>query len=84
MDYQQLIASMSPELYERLKRAVETGRWPDGQALNPEQRENALQAIIAWSEQHLPPEQRVGFIDKGHKAGDACGDPEPAPLNWKD
>jgi hypothetical protein len=41
-----------------------------------------MQAVIAWGEQHLPPEQRVGFIDKGHKAGDSCD--EPQPLNWQD
>ena len=33
-------------------------------------------------EAHLPPDQRVGFIDKGHKAGDTCD--TPVPLNWKD
>lgn len=83
MDYQQLIDSMTPDLYERLKQAVETGRWPDGRAVTPEQRQHAMQAVIAWGEKHLGEEQRVGFIDKGHKAGDACDDPEEKPLNWK-
>ena len=82
-DYQQLIKTMSPELYERLKNAVETGRWPDGRAVTREQRENALQAVIAWGEQNLDKAERVGFIDKGHKDGDVCDDPEETPLNWK-
>jgi uncharacterized protein YeaC (DUF1315 family) len=82
MDYKQLIATMTPEMYRRLRLAVELGKWPDGQVLTPEQRENALQAVIAWGERHLPEEQRVGYIDRGHKDGDSCDDPEETPLNW--
>jgi uncharacterized protein YeaC (DUF1315 family) len=82
MDYKQLIATMTPEMYRRLRLAVELGRWPDGQAVTPEQRENALQAVIAWGEEHLPEEQRVGYIDRGHKDGDSCEDPDETPLNW--
>ncbi len=83
MDYQQMIASMTPQMYQNLRRAVELGKWPDGSKVTPEQRENAMQAIIAWGERHLPPAERVGFVDKGHKAGDSCDDPEETPLNWK-
>ena len=83
MDYQQMIASMTPETYRSLRRAVELGKWPDGSPLSPEQRENAMQAVIAWGEKHLDASQRVGYIDKGHKAGDSCDDPEETPLNWK-
>lgn len=84
MNYQELIDSLSPELYERLRRSVELGKWPDGRPLSREQRETTLQALIAWGEQNLPPEQRVGFIDRGHKAGDICDDPSEQPLNWQD
>lgn len=84
MDYQQLIESMSPDVYRSLKRAVEVGKWPDGRELSGEQRESALQAIIAWGEIHLEQQQRVGFIDKKHKAGDTCDDPQETPLNWQD
>ncbi len=83
MDYQQMIEAMSAEQYQSLQRAVELGKWPDGSVLTPEQRQNAMQAIIAWGERHLGEKERVGFIDKGHKAGDSCDDPEETPLNWK-
>ena len=49
MDYQQMIDSMSPEIYQSLKRSVELGKWPDGKPLTPEQRQHAMQAIIACS-----------------------------------
>ncbi len=79
-----MIASMTPDIYRDLRRAAELGKWPDGKPLTREQREHALQAVIAWGELHLPEEQRVGYIDRGHKAGDSCDDPAAeTPLNWK-
>ena len=84
MDYRQTIEDMSADVYERLKLAVETGKWPDGRPVSPEQRENALQAVIAWGEVHLQPQERVGYIDRGHKDGEVCDDPDVSTLNWKD
>ena len=84
MQYDDLINTLTPDTYTRLKRAVETGKWPDGTALTREQRENSLQAVIAWGEKNLPPEERVGFIDRGHKAGQTCDDPGEQPLNWQE
>ena len=83
MDYQQMIETMTPEMFQNLRRAVEIGKWPDGQKLTPEQRENAMQAVIAWGQCHLSEQDQVGFIDKGHKEGDDCDDPTETPLNWK-
>lgn len=84
MDYDEVINQLTPEIYRSMKRSVELGRWPDGRPVTPEQRANALQALIAWGERHLPPEQRVGYIDKGSKAGSECDDPQPEPLRWRD
>ena len=81
MDYQQFVDSLSPDVVDRLRKGVETGRWPDGTALTPEQREHSLQAVIAWEEKHLPAEQRVGFIDKGAKADKADA---TSTLTWVD
>jgi hypothetical protein len=33
-----------------------------------------MQAVIAYGELNLPPEERIGYIDKGHKAGEECDD----------
>ncbi len=48
MDVKDLIAAMTPEIYQRLVQAVELGKWPDGVALTPEQEENSLQAVMLW------------------------------------
>ena len=83
MDYKQTIEAMTPEIYQSLKRAVELGKWPDGRPVTREQREHAMQAIIAWGEMHLQEPERVGYVDKGHKSGETCDEPGETPLNWK-
>ncbi len=77
MDYLELIETMSPEVYRTLLRSVETGKWPDGKALTPEQRENAMQAMIAWGEMNLPQEERIGYIRPKEPAAEACGTKRP-------
>lgn len=75
MDFEEILQIMTPEVHEGLRSAVETGRWPDGVRLSREQRELCMQAVIAWDARHLPPEDRVGHIDRGSKAeGELCGD----------
>jgi len=83
MDYRRLIQNMTPQVYRSLKRAVELGKWPDGRPVTREQRQEAMQAIIAWGELHLPEHERVGYIDKGHKEGDRCEAPAETPLKWQ-
>lgn len=40
MNLDDIINSMTPEVYQRLSTAVELGKWPDGVALTEEQKEN--------------------------------------------
>ncbi|MFK8042574.1 YeaC family protein [Congregibacter sp.] len=83
MDYQSLIDTLSPDIVARLRQGIETGRWPDGKPVTPEQREHSLQAVIAWEQQHLPQDQRVGYIDKGKKAGASrSSGSETEQLRW--
>lgn len=89
MDFQQLIDGITPDIYRNLKRAVEIGKWPDGRALTAEQRELSMQAVIAYELQHVPEQERTGFIDRGTKAeGEVCDD-EPAAdaeqiVRWRE
>ncbi|MBV7297540.1 YeaC family protein [Enterovibrio paralichthyis] len=48
MDIDQLLASVTPEVYERLSYAVETGKWPEGTPLTAEQRDNAMQVVMLY------------------------------------
>ena len=86
MDYQQLLKNLTPDIYQSLKRAVELGKWPNGERLTAEQRETCLQAVIAWDTLHKPEEERVGYIHT--KKHDHCGSDgddkpdQPRPLKW--
>lgn len=83
MDFDSLIDNISPATYEALKRASELGKWPDGQPLTREQKEQVLSAIIAYGQRHLDPAQQVGYIDRGSKAeGELC-DSETQPIKFK-
>ena len=48
MNIEALLASMTPEIYERLRQAVETGKWPDGTPLNEEQKASSMQAVMLY------------------------------------
>ena len=76
MNFDSLINAITPEIYARLKRAVELGKWDNGVPLTPEQREYNLQAIIAYDQKHKDPEERVGYIEP--KASSGCNDEEGA------
>lgn len=62
--FQQAIANMPEDVYLRLKTAVELGKWPDGVALNAEQKESSLQAVLMWQALHVKdPEHMTGGKD---------------------
>ena len=58
----QLPEALSPEVITRFKRAIETGRWPDGRAVSSQQRETCMEAVLVWEVRHLPTEERTGYI----------------------
>lgn len=76
--FDKLVATLTPELVASFRRAIETGKWPDGRRLSEEQRATCMQAVIAWEHRHLPEAERTGYIDKGEKEGEVCDDPEHA------
>ncbi|WP_417689021.1 YeaC family protein [Pseudidiomarina sp.] len=62
MQFEDLLASITPETFERLVAAVETGRWPDGVALTEAQKENTIQLVMAYQAKYCPSDEpfRVG------------------------
>ena len=81
MDLKQLLNSITPDIYSRLKLGVEIGKWPDGKSLTSEQKELCMQAIIAY-EQGIPEDQRTGYVPPKTTP---CGPEsvEPQLLAWK-
>ncbi len=48
MNVEKLLAAITPETYENLKLAVETGKWLNGVKLTEQQREDSLQLVLAY------------------------------------
>ena len=61
-EFLQAIRQMPEEVYERLKTAVELGKWPDGKPLTDEQKATSLQAVMAWQSMHIdnPEHMNIG------------------------
>jgi uncharacterized protein YeaC (DUF1315 family) len=77
-----LIESITPEIHQKLKTAVELGKWESGERLSREQLEHCLQAIIAWEHRHLPVNDRVGFISPDTLRATGCK-PERGTLSFR-
>lgn len=52
MDVNQLLAAMTPDVYQRILTAVETGKWLDGSTLTPPLRDSAMQAVMLYQSRH--------------------------------
>ena len=68
MKFEDLIANITPDIYQTLKRAVELGKWTDGSVLNKQQKESSLQAVIAYELEHQEKEERSGYIAQSCKS----------------
>ena len=62
MDLQLLIERMDVSTYQSLRDSLERGKWPDGQLLSAEQKALVMEALIRWGHQHLPEDQRIGYL----------------------
>lgn len=65
MNMDELVNSLTPEVYQRLVTAVELGKWPDGVALTPEQKENSLQLVMLWQARHNTDAQHMTIDTNG-------------------
>lgn len=65
MNLDDIINSMTPEVYQRLSTAVELGKWPDGVTLTEEQKENCLQLVMLWQARHNTEAQHMTIDTNG-------------------
>lgn len=65
MNLDEMINSMTPEVYQRLSTAVELGKWPDGVALTEQQKENCLQLVMLWQAQNNTDAQHMTIDTNG-------------------
>lgn len=89
---QELLDSLTPEIYQKLKQAVEIGKWPTGGVVSKEQRELCMQAVIAYEKKHLSEEEQTGYIPpkehthcgSGADESSAIANDEEQPLTFKE
>lgn len=65
MQLDEMIAGMTPEVYQRLVTAVEIGKWADGVALTPEQKEHSLQLVLLWQARNNDNPQHMSVAKGG-------------------
>jgi uncharacterized protein YeaC (DUF1315 family) len=84
MQMKDLLEKMTPEIYQSMKQSLELSRWPNGERLTAEQRENCLQALIAWEHENLPEEERIGYMPVSCKSAPAAETSDTSILRFKD
>ncbi len=65
MNVEQLVNAITPEAYERLLYAIETGKWPEGTVLTQEQRDSCMQAVMLYQSKHNAEAQHMTVAQGG-------------------
>ncbi|AIR01773.1 YeaC family protein [Pluralibacter gergoviae] len=65
MEIAQIVENMTEDVYQRLATAVELGKWPDGVALTPAQKENCLQLVMLWQARYNNDAQHMTIDTRG-------------------
>ncbi len=60
-----IVDNMSKDMYLRLKHAAETGKWPEGNAVDKATRDSALQLIMAYQARHLSSDEMLTIGEDG-------------------
>lgn len=77
MNKQTILDSLTPEIVDKFRTAIELGKWADGRKLTDEQRQTCMQAVMVWEHEYLDAKDRVGYIHKpikkdGSIVGEEC------------
>lgn len=59
-----ILAQLNPEIIEKFRRAIEIGKWENGEKLSLEQKQTCMQAVMIWEHEYLPVQERTGYIHK--------------------
>lgn len=65
MDINKLLESMTPEVFENLQYAVETGKWYNGTLLSQEQRSTCMQAMMLYQSKHNKDAEHMTVAEGG-------------------
>ena len=60
-----LVAAMTSEIYEKLRDAVEIGKWLDGSPLTEQQRDTSMKAVMLYQAKVLKSDQHMTVGENG-------------------
>ncbi len=84
MNVKDLVATITPDIYQNLKRSLELGKWPDGNKLTPEQKQHCMDMIILYENHNAVSEQdQTGFINRNKVQKTPC-ESKQAEISAKD
>ncbi len=83
MKVNKVLELVTPEIYEKFRRAIELRKWPDGRAVSAEQLEICMQAVIAYEHAHVPEDERTGYLPPKKECGSHNDSDDETPLAWK-
>lgn len=83
MELAAFLENMTPAIHQALRQSLELGKWPDGRKMTEQERDAGLQAIIVYEHEHLPENQRIGYMPQSCKSGKA-EKTEETILRFKD
>ncbi|MCV2884237.1 DUF1315 family protein [Aestuariibacter sp. AA17] len=65
MNIDALLASVTPEIYQKLRTAVELGKWEDGTPLTQEQKDNTLHMVMLYQSKILQSDEFMTVGESG-------------------
>lgn len=84
MSFSATASGLTPDVYDRFRTALETGKWPDGQSLTANQKQTVMEAILTWEAANLPEDQRTGFIPRNECQSSSTGQDNLIPTVKRD
>jgi uncharacterized protein YeaC (DUF1315 family) len=70
MTVDDLIKTMTPDVFKNMKSALELSRWPDGRKMDRDQKVLCMEALLRYEEMtNMPADQRIGYMEGSCKSG---------------
>ncbi|QCF25417.1 DUF1315 family protein [Hydrocarboniclastica marina] len=81
MQFADAARQLDPEIYRRLRHALELGKWPDGRVLSEQQKMITMEAVLHYEQSNdIPENERVGYLESQCKSVTAGN--ESSPLRF--
>ena len=83
MTLEELVSKMDAQMYQVIKKAIELGKWPNGDLLDLELKKMCMQAMLVYEHQNHDDSEKTGFLsDQCQSKKEASVTPDEHPLKW--